>query len=94
MLGSIDIDDDDKRITLIVDAYVLTITKKGDYIEQNGSGRKEFINLHIAVDTRSRKIISFRVAKGNVHDSKEFSSMIREVSEQYGIDKVYADKGS
>ncbi|MFZ0515394.1 MAG: hypothetical protein WAM14_27600 [Candidatus Nitrosopolaris sp.] len=28
----------------------------------------------------------------NVHDSKKFSPMIREVFEQYDIDKVYADK--
>ena len=27
-----------------------------------------------------------------IHDSKKFSPMIREVSEQYDIDKVYADK--
>jgi transposase len=30
--------------------------------------------------------------RGNVHDSKKFSPMIREVSEEYSIDKVYADK--
>ena len=27
-----------------------------------------------------------------IHDSKKFSPMIKEVSEQYDIDKVYADK--
>ena len=48
--------------------------------------------MHIAVDAKSNKIISFRVTKGNVHDSKEFSSMIREVSKEYDTDKVYADK--
>jgi hypothetical protein len=36
--------------------------------------------LHIAVDAKSEKIVSFRVTKGNVHDSKKFSPMIREVS--------------
>ena len=63
------------------------------YIEQKWiRKKKEFIKLHIAVDAKSDKIISFRVTKGNVHDSKEFSSMIREVSKEYDIDKVYADK--
>jgi len=41
------------------------------------------------VDANSDKIISFKITKGN--DSKEFSSMIREVSKEYNIDKVYAD---
>ncbi|MFZ0512228.1 MAG: IS5 family transposase [Candidatus Nitrosopolaris sp.] len=86
-------DDDNKPITVIVDASGLTITKKGDYIEQKWiRKKKEFIKLHIAVDAKSKKIVSFRVTKGNVHDSKQFSPMIRDVSEEYTIDKVYADK--
>ena len=95
-IGDLNLDDDgeDKRpITLIVDASGLTITKKGDYIEQKWiRKKKEFIKLHIAVDAKSKKVVSFRVTKGNIHDSKKFSPMIREVSEQYDIDKVYADK--
>ena len=78
-----DDDDDNKPITLIVDASGLTITKKGDYIEQKWiRKKKDFIKLHIAVDAKSKKIVSFRVTKGNVHDSKKFSPMIKEVSEQ------------
>jgi hypothetical protein len=92
-IGNLTLDNDDKPITLIVDASGLTITKKGDYIEQKWiRKKKEFIKLHIAVDAKSDKIISFRVTKGNVHDSKEFNSMIREASKEYDIDKVYADK--
>jgi hypothetical protein len=85
---------DKKPITLIVDASGLTITKKGDYyIEQEWiRKKKEFIKLHIAIDARSERIVSFRITKGNIHDSKKFSPMIREASEQYDIDKVYADK--
>jgi hypothetical protein len=93
-VGNLNLDNDDKKpITLIVDASGLTITKKGDYIEQKRiRKKKEFIKLHIAVDAKSEQIVSFRVTKGNVHDSKKFSPMIREVSEGYDIDKVYADK--
>ena len=92
-LDNDDDDDDNKPITLIVDASGLTITKKGDYIEQKWiRKKKEFIKLHIAVDAKSKKVVSFRVTKGNVHDSKKFSPMIKEVSEEYDIDKVYADK--
>ena len=53
---------------MIVDASGLTITKKGDYIEQKWiRKKKEFIKLHIAVDAKSKKVVSFRVTKGNVH---------------------------
>ena len=87
-----DDDDDDKLITLIVDASGLTITKKGDYIEQKWiRKKKEFINLHIAVDAKS-EIISFRITKGNVHDSKKLGPMIKEACKEYDVDKVYGDK--
>jgi hypothetical protein len=94
-VGNLNLDNNDgsNPITVIVDASGLTITKKGDYIEQKWiRKKKEFIKLHIAVDAKSEKIISFRVTKGNVHDSKKFSPMIREVSGEYTIDKAYADK--
>lgn len=88
-----DNDDNNKPLTLIVDASGLTMTKKGDYIEQKWiRKKKEFIKLHIAVDAKSEKIVSFRITKGYVHDSKMFSSMVREAYEEYDIDKVYADK--
>ena len=41
---------------------------------------------------RIQKGISFRITRGNVHDSKKFCPMIKEASQKYRIDKVYADK--
>ena len=54
--------EDDKPIALIVDdASGLTVTKKGDYIEEKWiRNKKEFIKLHIAVDAKSKKVVSFR----------------------------------
>ncbi len=95
-VASVNIDndgDDDTPITLVVDASGLTLTKKGDYIEQRWiRKRKEFVKLHIAVDAKSEKIVSFRVTKGKVHDSKKLVPMIKEVAEEYDIDKVYGDR--
>jgi len=91
---NLNLDDSGMRpVTLIVDASGLTITKKGDYIEQKWiRKRKEFVKLHIAVDAKSEKIISFRVTKGNIHDSQKLCPMVKEVSEEYNIDKLYGDK--
>ena len=80
---SIDDDGDDKLITLVVDAFGLILTKKGDYIEQRWiRKRKEFVKLNVAVDPKSEKIVSFRVTKGNVQDSKKLVPMIKEVAEE------------
>jgi hypothetical protein len=86
-------DDYDKPMTLIVDASGLTMSKKGDYIEKKWiHEKKDFIKLHIAVDEKSKKIVSFRITKGNVHDTKKFGPLVKKAAEKYDIDKVHADK--
>jgi hypothetical protein len=69
-IGNLNLDnnnDDNDPITVMVDASDLTITKRGDYIEQKWiRKKKEFIKLHIAVDAKSEKIISFRYLRNKV----------------------------
>jgi hypothetical protein len=89
-VGDIDFDD---PITLIVDASGLTISKKGDYIEHKWKHeKKEFVKLHISVDEKSKKVVSFRITKGNVHDTKKFGPLVKEAASKYDLDKVYGDK--
>ena len=85
--------ENEEPITLIVDASGLTVSKKGDYIEEKWiREKKDFIKLHIAVDEKSKKVVSFGITKGYIHDTKKFSSLVKEAAEKYDIDKVYADK--
>ena len=92
-LGFEEGEDDDRPVTLIVDASGLTVSKKGDYIEEKWMReKKEFVKLHIAVDEKSKKVVSFRITKGNVHDTKKFGPLVKEAAEKHEINKVYADK--
>jgi hypothetical protein len=60
--------------------------KKNGYV-------KEFIKLYIiAVDAKSKKVVSFRITKGNVHDTKKFGPLVKEAAKKFKIDKVHADK--
>ena len=53
--------ENEEPITLIVDASGLTVSKKGDFIEEKWiRAKKDFIKLHIAVDEKSKKVVSFR----------------------------------
>jgi hypothetical protein len=36
--------------------------------------------------------MSFRIKKGNVHDTKQFGPLIKESAKKHDIDKVYGDK--
>ena len=46
----------------------------------------------MTVDEKSKKVISFRITKGNVHDTKKFGSLVKESAKRHDIDKVYGDK--
>ena len=83
-----------KSITVVIDASGLTTSsKKGNYIEDKWKKeRREYLKLHIAVDVKSKQIVSFRITKGTVHDSKKFIPMIKEISKNNNITKTYADK--
>ena len=51
-----------------MDASGLTITKKGDYIEQKWIRKKKSLSNYILLsDAKSKKVVSFRVTKGNIH---------------------------
>ncbi len=50
-----DNDDNGEPIKLVVDASGLTVSKKGDYIEEKWiRKKKELIKLHIAIDAKSK----------------------------------------
>jgi hypothetical protein len=86
-------DGKEEPIALIVDASGLTVSRKGHYIEQKWiRKKKEFVKLHIAVDAKSKKVVSFRITKGTVHDAKKFCPLVREAAKKYDIEKLHADK--
>jgi len=89
----VNLGNDDKPVTLVVDASGLTVSKKGDYIEEKWiREKKEFIKLHIAVDEKSEKVVSFRITKGNVHDTRQFGALVRDSAKSHHVEKVCGDK--
>jgi Transposase DDE domain len=91
-IGNVNDNDNEEPISLVVDASGLTVSKKGDHIEEKWiRKKKEFIKLHMAADAKSKKVVSFRITRGNVHDAKKFCPLVRESFKKYNIDKVYAD---
>ena len=47
---------------------------------------------YCCVDEESKKIVSFRITKGNIHDTKKFGQLVKESAKRNDIDKVYGDK--
>jgi IS5 family transposase len=56
--------------------------------------RREFIKLHVSVDTKSKKIVTFRITSGNASDTKQFIPLLKDAKKKCRkIVSAHADKG-
>ena len=84
-------------IVIAVDSTGIKVTNRGEWIldkwKKKRRIRKGFIKIHVAVDTKTKKIVSMSVTKEDVHDGKTLKELVDDVSKNYDIKKVLADGG-
>ena len=81
-------------IVIAVDSTGIKVTNRGEWILdkwKNKRIRKGFIKIHVAVDIKTKKIISMSVTKEDVHDGKMLKELVNDVSNNYNIKKILAD---
>ena len=82
-------------IVIAVDSTGIKVTNRGEWILdkwKNKRKRKGFIKIHVAVNIKTKKIVSMNVTKENVHDGKILKELVGDViSKNNNIQKVLAD---
>jgi transposase len=95
LVPKINLEKDD--IVIAVDSTGIKVTNRGEWIldkwKKKRRIRKGFIKIHVAVDTKTKKIVSMSVTKEDVHDGKMLKELVDDVSKNYDIKKVLADGG-
>ena len=85
----------EKDVVVAVDSTGIKVTNRGEWILdkwKNKRKRKDFIKIHIAVNIKTKKIISMAVTKEDAHDGKILKELVRNViSTNNHIQKVLAD---
>ena len=76
---------------LAIDSTGYKVSNRGDWIREKWKKRKGYIKLRIAVDIKSKKIVSLEVTDESVGDSKEFKPLVEKAAERGRVTKVYAD---
>ena len=72
----------------------MKVTNRGEWIRHKWKTRKGWIKVHIAVDTRTKKLLALRVTDEQVGDGKMLKPLVEDVKEKGGkISKVYGDGG-
>ena len=81
-------------ITIAVDSTGIKVTNRGEWIKEKWlKERKGFIKIHVAVDTKSKQIISMKVTQEDTGDAKMMKPLVEEASRKAKIKKLIGDGG-
>ena len=76
----------------------IKVTNRGQWMRDmwhtSKNNKKEFLKIHIAVNIKTKKILSMKVTDEHVHDSKVLSELIDNViksDKQITIGNLFAD---
>jgi len=87
----VDLDSSKNVYELSVDSTGYKVSNRGDWMREKWKRRRGYVKLHIAVDVKSKKIVSLEVTDESVGDAKEFKQLVEKASERSVVAKVYAD---
>lgn len=77
-------------VTIAVDSTGIKVTNRGEWIRDKWKQRRGFVKIHVAVDVKTKKILSMRVTKEDVSDGRMLKPLVKEAASST-IDKVIAD---
>src|SRR5215510_8277461 len=85
----------DEYIVIAIDSTGIKITNRGQWMKDKWNVRtKGYLKIHIAVDVKTKKILSMKVTDEHVHDSKELPGLIEDIIKSDNImtiGKLFAD---
>lgn len=84
----VDLDPDvdlDKDITIAVDSSGIKVSNRGEWIRKVWKVRRGFIKVHIALDIKTKQIVSMQVTREDVSDGKMLKPLVEEASSRADV---------
>jgi hypothetical protein len=89
----------DEYIVIAIDSTGIKVTNRGQWMKEKWNVRtKGYLKIHVAVDVKTKKILSMKVTDEHVHDSKALPGLIENIIKSDNmttmtttIDKLFAD---
>ena len=74
-------------IIIAIDSSGIKVTNRGQMDEQEMEHRtkKGYLKIHVAVDIKSKKILSMEVTDEHVHDSKMLPTLVDDLVKSNGL---------
>jgi hypothetical protein len=70
---------EDDYIVIAIDSTGIKVTNRGQWIRDKWNIRKGYLKIHIAVNVKTKKILSIKVTDEHTHDSKALPGLIDDV---------------
>ena len=85
----------DEYIIIAIDSTGIKITNRGQWMQDKWKiKKKEYLKIHVAVNVKTKKILSMQVTDEHVHDSKALPRLVDEAiksDNMISIGKLFAD---
>ncbi len=82
-------------ITIAIDSTGIKVTNRGQWMKDKWNVKKKgYLKIHIAVDIKTKKILSIKVTDEHVHDSKALPELVDNIARPDNvttIGKLFAD---
>ena len=84
---------EDDYLIIAIDSTGIKVTNRGQWIRDKWGIRKGYLKIHIAVDIKSKKILSMKVTDEHIHDNKMLPELVQNVidSNSATASKLFAD---
>jgi hypothetical protein len=80
-----------KDITIAVDSSGIKVSNRGEWIRKVWKVRRGFIKVHIAVDTKTKQIVSMQVTREDVSDGKMLKPLVEEALSRADVVRAIGD---
>jgi hypothetical protein len=78
-------------VTIAVDATGIKVSNRGEWIRHKWKVQRGFVKVHLAVDTKTGKIISMEVTRENVADGRMLRPLVEEAASSVHVVKAICD---
>jgi hypothetical protein len=86
---------EDEYITIAIDSTGIKVTNRGQWMKDKWNVKKKgYLKIHIAVDIKTKKILSVKVTDEHVHDSKALPELVDNIARSDNVTtivKLFAD---
>src|SRR6185437_16424189 len=86
----------DKYIVIAIDSTGIKVTNRGQWMRDKWhiKNKKGYLKIHVAVNIKTKKILSMKITDEHVHDSKALPGLVNEIiksDKKITLGRLFAD---